>query len=118
MVGHNSVVYTGQVIVRQWQLEDGGYFANFYSPDGTLLSVGTAQGSGAPDIFSMYKTKDVNGKLQRGLYIAPGGKDVFGLLQDSFSGEAPDYYKIHSAERRQSNLQEGLVQLSFMKPET
>jgi len=89
MVGTSSVIYTGRIVVRQWQLEDGSYFANFYTEDGTELSVSTAQGSGAPDIYSMYKTMNVNGKMQRGLYLSAGGKDVFGFLDDNYSGSPP-----------------------------
>ena len=87
MVGHSSLFYQGQIIVKQRQLPDGGYFAQFYKPDGvTVVSPSNATGSGVVDIRSLYKTIDG----QYGLYISPGGGDVYQFLENTYEGAPPN----------------------------
>ena len=89
MQGTASILYHGDIVVKQIQLEDGGYVLLFQKPDGTELMPSTPQGAGAPDIQSFYKLETVNGVRQRVLYISPGGGTGFQWLENNYEGSTP-----------------------------
>jgi hypothetical protein len=89
MQGNSSIIYHGDIVVKQIQLPDGGYALIFQKPDGTELQPSTIQGSKSVDIQSLYKIKNVNGVERRVLYISPGGGTGFQWLESNYSGSPP-----------------------------
>lgn len=87
MQGNSSVLYHGDILVKQIQLVDGGYVLLFSKPDGTELMPSTLEGS--VDIQSFYRLETVNGVQRRVLYISPGGNSAFEWLESNYAGSIP-----------------------------